>query len=463
MPDKMSGYTPGCLVRHFFLQQQGVCSMDLLQGNIGKVYSRYLFASLGSAVVMSIYSFVDTIAVGQYEGPGGSAAMAVINPLYGVIVFFAILCGIGGSVLMSNAKGEGETVKGNTFFTIALIIMGLLTVLFWIVFAIFARNIFSLFGADDHLMPLVMSYAKWIIGFCPIFLFSVFLACFIRNDGNPGLAMRAIISGAVFNVFGDWFFVFPLGMGMSGAGLATVLGTAIQTVILCTHFFTKRYTLKLVKPKKILLPIKQIMTTGIASGFLDLANVVLSSILNNTIMRYGGATALAVFGVAATVSSLFQALFSGVGQAIQPIVSINFGAGKMVRIHKTFTMAMITIIIMEILFASLGLFFPNSIVRLLMNATPEILEIAPRIIRTYFLLFLCMGINVFATYYLQSVLKTKASLIISFLRGIIISGTLLIILPLVFGLNGVWWAMPISECLVAIISIIIFMYIHKKQ
>jgi putative MATE family efflux protein len=463
MPDKMSGYAPGCLVRHFFLQQQGVCSMDLLKGNIGKVYSRYLFTSLGSAVVMSIYSFVDTIAVGQYEGPNGSAVMAVVNPLYGVIVFFAILCGIGGSVLMSNAKGIGNTEKGNTLFTIALITMSLLTAILWIVFVFFARNIFSLFGADAHLMPLVMSYAKWIIGFCPIFLFSIFLACFIRNDGNPALVMRAIISGAVFNIFGDWFLVFPLGMGMSGAGLATVIGTAIQTVILCTHFFTKRCNLKLVKPKKLLSSVKQIMATGIASAFLDLANVVLSSILNNTIMRYGGTSALAVFGVAATVSSLFQALFSGVGQAIQPIVSTNFGAGKIVRIHKTFTMAIITISIMGAVFTCLGLFFPNSIVRLLMNATPEILEITPRIIRTYFLLFLCMGINVFATYYLQSILKTKESLIISFLRGIIISGTLLITLPLVFGLNGVWWAMPISECLVAIISIIIFIHLHKKQ
>jgi putative MATE family efflux protein len=437
--------------------------MDLLQGNIGKVYARYLFASLGSAVVMAIYSFVDTIAVGQYEGPGGSAAMAVVVPLYSIIVFFAILCGIGGSVLMSNAKGEGDTEKGNTFFTIALVLMGVLTLLFWIAFSFFAKNIFSLFGADDQLMPLVMSYAKWIIGFCPIFLFSIFLACFIRNDGNPGLAMRAIIFGAAFNIFGDWFLVFPLGMGMSGAGLATVIGTAIQLVILCTHFFTKRCTLKLVNPKNLLLPMKQIMTTGIASAFLDLANVVLFYILNNTIMRYGGTSALAVFGVAATVSSLFQALFSGVGQAVQPIVSTNFGSGKTGRIHKTFAMAIITISIMGTVFTGLGLFLPNAIVRLLMNATPEILDIAPPIIRTYFLLFLCMGINVFATYYLQSILKTKVSLIISLLRGIIISGTLLVILPFVFGLNGVWWAMPISECLVTIISIIVFIHLHKKQ
>jgi Na+-driven multidrug efflux pump len=149
-------------------------------------------------------------------------------------------------------------------------------------------------------------------------------------------------------------------MGMSGAGRATVIGTAIQTVILCTHFFTKRRALKLVKPKNLFLPAKQIMTTGFASAFLDLANVFLYSILNNTIIRYGGASTLAVFGVAATASSLFQALFSGTGQAIQPIVSTNFGAGETGRIRKTFTMAIITIAIMEAMFTGAGLIFPNS-------------------------------------------------------------------------------------------------------
>jgi putative MATE family efflux protein len=437
--------------------------MDLLKGSIAKVYSKYLFSSLGSAIVISVYSFVDTIAVGQYEGPNGSAAMAVVVPLYSIIVFFAILCGIGGSVLMSNAKGRGDSEKGNAFFTSAFTIMSLLTVIFWIVFVFFMRDIFSIFGADDKLMPFVLRYAKWIIWFCPMFLFSIFLACFVRNDGNPGLAMRAVIFGAVVNIFGDWFFVFPLKMGMSGAGLATVIGTAIQTGILCTHFFTERCTLEFVKVKKLFLPAKQIMTVGFASAFLDLANVVLSGILNNAIMRYGNVSALAVFGVAATVSSLFQALFGGVGQAIQPIISTNFGAGETGRIRKTFTMAIITITIMGAMLTSAGLLFPNSIVRLFMNTTPEILKIAPYIIRTYSLLFLCMGINIFATYYLQSILKTKVSLVISFLRGIIISGLLLNVLPLVFGLNGIWWAMPVSECFVAIISITIFIHLHKKQ
>jgi len=141
--------------------------MDLLKSNIKKLYFKYLVASMGSAIVMSIYSFVDTIAVGQSEGPNGAAAMAVITPLYGVTVFLAILCGIGGSVLMSKEKGEGNDRDANAFFTTALITMGALTVIFWLFLALFAEDIFLIFGANETIMPLVMKYAKWIIIFCP--------------------------------------------------------------------------------------------------------------------------------------------------------------------------------------------------------------------------------------------------------------------------------------------------------
>ena len=117
--------------------------MDLLTGNINKLYLKYLVASLGSAVVISVYSFVDTIAVGQYEGPVGAAAMAVINPLYGFTVFIALLCGIGGSVLMSKEKGSGDERAGNTYFTASLILMALLSLIFWVSMFLFYPQIFN--------------------------------------------------------------------------------------------------------------------------------------------------------------------------------------------------------------------------------------------------------------------------------------------------------------------------------
>ena len=214
--------------------------MDFITSDIKPLYRKYLVASMASALVMSIYSFVDTIAVGQSEGPTGAAAMAVITPLYGILIFLAILCGVGGSVLMSNAKGEGNEEKGNAYFTSALLLIGALVMIAWATLALFHHQIFTLFGADDNLMPKVMEYAKWVIWFLPVFIAPTVISSFIRNDGAPNLAMGAVIIGGCCNIFGDWFFVFPLGMGMEGAAVATVVGTSIQVLIMCSHFFRKK-------------------------------------------------------------------------------------------------------------------------------------------------------------------------------------------------------------------------------
>lgn len=413
---------------------------------------------MASALVMSIYSFVDTIAVGQAEGPVGAAAMAVVTPFYGILIFLAILCGVGGSVLMGNAKGEGNEEKGNAYFTAAVILVCSLIAIGWVAFALFHNHIFAFFGADESLMPKVMEYAKWLIWFFPVFIAPTVISAFIRNDGAPGLAMGAVIIGGCTNIIGDWFFVFPLKMGMEGAAVATVIGTSIQVIIMGSHFFRKKCNLKLVKPYQPFRAIRKILGIGFGASVLDLGTVVLAILMNNQIMRYGDTTALAVYGVVATINSLFQALFSGVGQAIQPIVSANCGAKETERIKSVWRLSLSTVIVLGIIFTAIGEFLPEQIVRLFIDVTPEVLTAAPGIIRPFFLLFLFLGITVLSTYHLQSIMRGKMSILIAILRSVVISGLLLLVLPMCIGLPGVWIAMPISELVVAIIALC---YIHR--
>ncbi len=433
--------------------------MDFITGDIKQLYRKFLTASMASAMVMSIYSFVDTIAVGQSEGPAGAAAMAVITPLYGVLIFLGILCGVGGSVLYGNARGEGKEEKANALFTAATGLMLFLILLVWIIFALFHQQIFTFFGADAELMPKVMEYARWLIWFLPVFILPTFISSFIRNDGAPGLAMAAVIIGGCVNIFGDWFFVFPLGLGMTGAAIATVLGTSVQVIIMCIHFFTKKCTLRIVKPNHVKPAICQTLGIGFGASVLDLGTVILSIIMNNQIMRYGDTNALAVYGVVATITSLFQALYCGVGQAIQPIVSANCGAMQTQRIKQVWKMSLTTVIVLGIGFTAVGELFPTQIVGLFMDVTPEVLTIAPGIIRPFFLLFLFLGVTVLVTYHLQSIMHGRMSMMIAVLRSVVISGLLIYILPLVMGILGVWVAMPISELIVAIIALI---YIQKR-
>ena len=302
-------------------------------------------------------------------------------------------------------------------------------------------------------MPKVMEYAEWIIRFFPFFIAPTFVSSFIRNDGAPTLAMAAVIIGGCVNMFLDWFLVFPLGMGMRGAALATVVGTVLQVLIMCGHFFTEKCNLKIVKPYKLSKAFSKILKIGIGASVLDLGTVILAIVMNNQIMKYGSTTELAVYGVIATITSLFQALYCGVGQAIQPLVSANCGAGYTKRIKSFWKMSLGTVVALGVIFTAVGELLPIPIIKLFVNATPEVISATPNIVRLYFILFIPLGITVLSTYYLQSTIHDKMSMLIAILRSVLVSGFMLYVLPIFFGINGVWLAMPISEFIVAVFSL----------
>ncbi|MFQ9985692.1 MAG: MATE family efflux transporter [Lachnospiraceae bacterium] len=437
--------------------------MDLLKDKVTTLYAKFLWPSLFAAMVTTVYSFVDTVAIGQGVGPNGAAAGAVVFPIFGVASLFGFLSGIGGSVRFGKAQGEGGTEKANAYYTASFLLTLILTIVVWPVTVICKEEIFTLFGANETLMPLVLEYGNWIIWTFPFFIFSAYLACMVRCDGAPNFAMWAVIAGGVFNVFGDWFLVFPMKMGMAGAAIATAGGTVIQTVILCAYLFTKNCRLRLVKPWKLSQALWKSVTSGFSASVLELAFIVLTCILNNQIMRYGGEVPLAVFSVVLTCSGMFQHIFTGVGQAIQPIITNNYGAGHMGRISQIRRISLVTVIGMGMFFSLSGILFPTQIVQFFVKTTPAVFEAAPGIVRTYFISFLFMGINIWATFYFQSIMRTRISSVLTLLRGVVISAVLLYLLPLWFGLRGVWWAMVFTECIVTIVTVICITIINGRM
>ena len=435
--------------------------MNLLKDRIGTLYLKFLLPSLFSALVTTIYSFVDTIAIGQGVGADGAAACAIIYPILGVASLFGFLCGIGGSVRYGKALGEGKPEKANAYYTASLLLVLALTALVWPATALWRTQIFTLFGANDRLMPLVLEYGDWIIWTFPAFILSAYLTCMVRCDGAPNVVMGAVIAGGVFNVFGDWFLVFPMGMGMTGAAIATAGGTVIQLLVLWGFLFTRHSRLRLVKPWELSKAIFKAVTAGFSASVLEFAFIVLTCILNNQIMRYGGEVALSVFGVVLSCSGMFQHIYTGVGQAVQPIAVTNYGAGQLRRIISLRRVSQWTVAAMGILFMLTGVLFPTQIIRFFVDATPEVLEAAPGIMRIYFLSFLFMGVNIWAVFYFQSIMQTTISTVLTVLRGVVISALLLYLLPLWMGINGVWWAMVLTEALVTGITLVCIGYTSR--
>ncbi|MCU6686004.1 MATE family efflux transporter [Dorea acetigenes] len=430
--------------------------MDFLTSKIKPMYFKYLTAAFGSALISSIYGVVDMAMVGQYQGPNGTAALAVVAPIWNIIYSLGLLMGIGGSVLFSTLRGRSKDnqKESNEYFTAAVIGVVFLAVIAWIGILFFDTNLLKLFGAKETLLPLSRSYLFPVKFVVPSFLFTQLMAAFLRNDGNPGLATKAVLFGGIFNVFGDYFFVFILDMGIMGAGLATAMGSVFSLLMMLTHFRSKKNTLRLVKPTKLLSKLKTISVTGFSTFFIDVAMGILTMLFNRQILKYLGTNALSVYGIIINISTFVQCCAYSIGQASQPIISANFGAGKGERISQILKYALGTAAVFGLIWTALAELAPNLFVRIFMTPTDEILAIAPGIIRSYAISFLLLPLNIFSTYYFQALMKPRTSFLVSVARGAVISGCLIYLLPAVAGADAIWFAMPITELVVAVFVII---------
>lgn len=341
--------------------------MDILHDKISKLYSRYLLAAFGSSLISCIYGLVDMAMVGQYYGPIGSQAMAVIAPIWNIIYSLGLLVGIGGSVLFSYFKGKEEKDKGNLHFSTAIILGVIISIILWFAIWIFEDNLLFFFGArNEQIMTLCKEYLLPIKFIVPSFVFSQILAAFLRNDDNPLLATIAVLCGGIFNVFGDYFFVFPLNMGMEGAGLATALGSVISVLIMLTHFFSKKNTLKFSFNKDIKNCILPIAQNGFSTFIVDVAMGFLTIIFNNLILLYLSDNDLAVYAVIINVSTIVQCSAYGIGQAGQPIISSNFGAKKDERVKEILKFNVITSFVLGLICTLIVIAIPNLIIKVFM-------------------------------------------------------------------------------------------------
>ena len=345
--------------------------------------------------------------------------MAVVAPVWNIIYSLGLLMGIGGSVLFSTLRGEssGNERRSNELFSAAVLGTALLAGLTWLAVIFFDRQLLLLFGAEETLLPLAQRYVLPIKFIVPSFLFTQLLSAFLRNDGNPGLATKAVLFGGFFNIFGDIFFVFVLDMGIMGAGIATAMGSVFSLLIMASHFFSKKCTLRFVWPKGLAGKLKKICVTGFSTFFIDVAMGILTVLFNRQILKYLGTDALSVYGIIINVSTFVQCRAYSIGQAAQPILSNNFGAGKGDRIRELQRYTLATAAAFALVWTAVCMTVPNGFVRVFMAPTDAILAIAPGIIRRYALSFLLLPLNIYSTYYFQALMKPGISLAVSVARG----------------------------------------------
>ncbi|MFR1831701.1 MAG: MATE family efflux transporter [Lachnospiraceae bacterium] len=426
---------------------------QFLKEQPSKLFLSYLIPSICATLVTSIYILADTMMIGKGVGAVGIAALNLLLPVFSVYVGTGILFGVGGSVLFSVSKGRGEEKKAREYFTAAVLLAALMSLVYMWVFTAFFDPITLFLGRNEGTDTYVREYGKYLKLTPAIFLFSSFLQAFVRNDGAPKLAMAAVITGGVTNVFLDYYFIFSRNWGIGGAAFATVLGYGLTTAILCVHFFSKKNTLKLVRTEGLAHKCLDVVRHGFSSFLLEESNGVIMLLFNRQLLSYVGDLGVVVYGIVSNSALVVTSINNGISQASQPILAVNYGAGEKKRVALAMKYGVITAILFGMCFTAVGLLFPAQITSLFVDPTPEIMEMAVKAVRIYFLSFLPLGVNMLCSTYLQCVMRPADAMAICFLRGFLLSSVLVLVLPVLFGVDGIWAVMAVTEMITLAVAI----------
>lgn len=431
---------------------------SLLTESVSKIFFRYLIPAILANMVTSIYVLADTIIIGKGIGIEAMAALNIVLPLFNIFFGNGHLFGVGGSVLMSIARGRGDHKLGECYFTLSLILNAITCLLYTVLLWIFMEPLVTFLGATDVTMPYVKDYAPYVIAGLSAFSFSSMLQSFVRNDGAPKLSMFAVISGGILNVILDIIFVFPLQLGMAGAAIASVLGSVCTVCILLFHFLSKSNGLRFSLKGFSFTRIGKIFQNGFTSFLVEITSGIVMFIFNIEILEYAGDIGVSMYGVICNTAIIVTCLCNGINQAAQPILSTNFGAGLLERIGKVRKLGFKTALAICSIPAILGLILPNLFTYIFLNPNEEILAMSPIAIRIYFIGFFVMGINMFVVGYFQATAKPYLSLIVCLARGCVLSIIFVTILAPLWGIIGIWASVPLAEFVTLFISI----YLMKK-
>lgn len=434
---------------------------DLIHGDLKEVFFKYLIPSIGGMLGTSLYVLGDTMIVGRGLGAEGLAALNLSIPLLNVFNGLGLLFGIGGSTALSVDRGRGNRQTGNRIFTKSMILSASIGILLTLVRIFFLDELCYFLGAKGSIFLMSRDYLGMLMSFSIFFLCNTTLMIFVRNDGSPKVAMASMLVGSITNVFLDYLFIMKFQWGMKGGAFATGLSPVIGLLILSGHFIFGKNSIYLEKLQGSFGQLKRLISNGVPSFIVECSAGLVIFSFNQSLLSIAGEQGVAAYSIIANLSLIATAIFTGVGQGIQPIVSVNYGAENSKRFLKTVSMGIFTALGLGMVFYLSGLFFPEQLIGIFLKNNPAILEMTKEGIRIYFLSFLFMGINIVLTSYIQSKEETKASFIISLLRGLVLVLLLLKILPKFMGIRGVWWTLPITELLTLFLSIFLFSKIKR--
>lgn len=434
--------------------------------NAGRIknFIKYSSFNVLGMIGLSCYILADTFFVSKGLGTNGLAALNLAIPVYSFIHGSGLMIGMGAATKYSIQKSRKENDTANRTFTNAVYLAVVFAVIFMFIGIFFSGNIASAFGADENVFDMARTYLQVILLFSPAFLMNNVLLCFVRNDGAPQLSMAAMICGSLSNVVLDWVFIFPCHMGIFGAVFATGLAPVISMMILSAHFIKKKNGFTLTKCGPQFRTAGRILSCGVPSLVTEVSSGVVMIVFNSIILNLEGNVGVAAYGVIANLSLVVIAVYTGIAQGIQPIVSRSYGMKKYGEVSAYLHYAVMTMLLFSAVIYAAVFFFASQITSVFNSENNSVLQnIASDGLRLYFIACPFAGFNVILSIYFTSTEYAAPAHIISLLRGFIIIIPMAFLLSHILKINGVWLAFPATEFLVCVTGLILYLVIKRKK
>ena len=442
-------------------------ALELGTKPVGKLLMQYAIPAIIAMTASSLYNMVDSIFIGQGVGPLAISGLAITFPLMNLSAAFGAAVGVGASTFISVKLGQkdydtAKHILGNTM-TLNLI-MGLGVGL---VCLLFLDPILRFFGASDQTIPYARDYMVIILLGNVITHMYFGLNAVLRAAGKPKHAMSATIFTVVLNTLLDPLFIYTFGLGIKGAAYATVLA---QSLALIWQLYTfsrpkellhfKRGTFRLQSSI-----IRNIIAIGLSPFSMNVCACIVVILINNSMVHYGSDLAVGAYGIANKVAFIFVMINMGVNQGMQPIAGYNYGAMRYDRLMKVVKYSIIAATAIMTTGFIIAMTIPGTCARLF-TTDPTLIDLSAKGIRYIMVAFPVVGYQMVVANFFQSIGKAKISIVLSLSRQLLILLPLLLVLPTMFGINGVWVSMPVSDTLSAFMAawiMIVYMRKFKKQ
>lgn len=429
-----------------------------------KQFFHFSAATVASLMVFSLYSIVDGLfvarGVGEYAMTAVNLSVPFVNLLFSIAVIFAV----GTSTIIAYLLGQKNAQSANKLFSQNLATLVVIGVTISVLVLAFTEPLARLLGAEEVTLEYTIHYLQGLAPFAVCFMISYNLEVLVKTDGRPRLALVTVCVGCVTNCVLDYLAIFHWGLGIWGAAAATGVSQLLTCLIYLTHFLGKHTTFHPVRFRMDWKIYRRLLPIGISDGLTELCNGLMIFLFNHTILRCIGTDGLVAYTIIAYANTLVINITMGVSQGSQPLISFQNGRGDGTAIGNLLRYGLRTMCgIAAVCFTVLFLAAPKLVAVYLPEAGAEMLTFATDAFRRYSLCYLPVGFNIYIAGFLTAMERPLPAVSISTGRGLILQGSILLLLAAVLGGSSIWFAPVISEVLCLGLSVFFLLRLRRTH